>query len=142
MQHGANGPVCKLRLQAALQNFDGTLDGAKLAVRKSLEFVAEHPVRHRAAAHFVPPSLRQAKRKAAAVVGIGRSLDEPGANQGVDRSADGRSASRNGGGNLVQGRRLLLRNRLEKLAPRRLSPLRGTVLDPPLGNGGEARRQR
>ena len=60
--------------------------------------------------------IGQAKREAAAVGGIGLTLDQPGANQRVDRAADRRGTALHPGGNLVERRRLLRRDRLEQVA--------------------------
>ena len=103
-------PRQRLRPKLAFEDFDRALDRAQLAVRESLEPAARAPSRCAAGSRAASrPDFGQPQREPAAVVGSGVALDQPGADQGVDRAADRRGAAPDRGGDLVEGRGLVAR---------------------------------
>ena len=116
---------------------------ARSSLAASLARRASRPPSTAAGArHRVAPAVGQAQREAAAIVGIGLALDQPGADQRIDRAADRRGAALDRGGDLVERRRLGLGDRGEQVAllARRLG--RGGVAAQLLDQPREARRER
>ena len=91
---------------------------------------------------LAPPGLAQPHRQAAAVVGVGRAVDQAGADHAVDRAADRGLAAAERGGDLLERRRLALGNRAQQLAPGALGPFGRAVGDIVMDDRREARRER
>ena len=88
------------------------------------------------------PVVGQAQREAAAVVGIGLALDQPGADQRIDRAADRRRAALHRVGDLAERRRLVRGDRGEQVALLAHRLGRGGVAAQLLDQPREARRER
>ena len=106
---------------AALEDFDARVRSraARCGARRS-SLPASRAAGGRRLLKSSRALLGQPQRQAAAIVRVGRALDQPGANQGVDRAADRRRAAPDGRGDLVERRRLVRCDRGQQLAPRAL----------------------
>ena len=91
---------------------------------------------------FPPPGLAQPHRQPPPVGRVGRTIDQAGADEHVDRAADRGLASPDGRGDLLQCRRFAFADRGQQLAPGALGPLGGAVGDIVVRDRGETRRQR
>src|SRR4051812_13419783 len=111
-------------------------------MREALELVPERRAGGDARIQALASLLRQPQREAAAVVGIMGALDQAGPDQSIDRAADRRGAAPERLGDIIESRRFLRRDRLEKLLPGALHALARTFRDPLMSDRGEPRGNR
>src|SRR4051812_33822093 len=90
----------------AFKDFKAALQRPHLAVGELADAAFERSVGRRWTVEALPPRIGEPERQATAVFRVGLAIDEPGADQSVDRSADGRSAALHPRGNLIERRRL------------------------------------
>lgn len=128
-------------LQPPLEDFDRTLDSAKLAVRKPFELIPKERVRGRAAAQLVASGIGQPERQPSPIGRIRLPLDQTSAHQRLNRSANCRSAAPDGCRNLVERRRLPITDRSKELLSRNLGPFGRSVCYPSMGDVDEAGRK-
>jgi hypothetical protein len=124
-----------------LQDFNRAFKCAKFAWRKPPE-----PGRKRASGRCrlgqeFAACGRQPHRQAAAIVRIRDPLNEPAANQAVDRAADCGSAAPDRLGDSIQGRRLMLGDGGKQLAPGAVGSFGRAVEDETLGKRTEPVRK-
>ena len=90
---------------ALFEELDRSFERPKLTMGESLESSGQFIALGRRI-KLDAAGLRQPKREAAAVIGIGRAVDQAGPDERIDRAADRRRAARNRFGDLAQGRGL------------------------------------
>jgi hypothetical protein len=129
-------------LAPALQDFDRAFKRAQLAVGEALELVPERSAGGDAHIQAFATLLREPEREATAIVGILGALDQAGSDQRIDRAADRRSAAPERLGDIIESRRFLRRDRLEKFLPGALHALAWALRDPLMSDRGEPRGNR
>ena len=111
-------------------------------MRETLELAGERVARIAAAGQHVAAGVGEAEREAAAVLGIGLALDQAGADQRIDRTADRRRAAAECGGDFVQGRGLMPADGGQQFASGGVGALGRAVGQPVARGAGETDRQR
>jgi hypothetical protein len=126
-------------LDRALEDFDGALDRSDFARRKAFERVCKDS-RWRWTPKELASLVGKPHREAAAVIGVGHSIDKSRSDQRVDRAADRRSTAGDCLRDIVQGRRFVGTDRGQKDPAGAVRALGGTVGEEVLRNGDITRR--